>query len=103
MKKILVLVNDAITILHFRGELIERLVDCGYEVLVSVPVNTRNNEIEQLGARIIETKLSRKGKNPFQEIKLYNTYKRLLKKESEFIYQIKNIYIINSKKESEFT
>ncbi len=96
MKKILVLVNDAITILHFRGELIERLVDCGYEVLVSVPVNTRNNEIEQLGARIIETELSRKGKNPFQEIKLYNAYKRLLKKEKPDLvlsYTVKpNVY-----------
>lgn len=80
MKKILILVNDVTTIMQFRTELIRALVTTGNEVLVSVPKSERNNEIEELGATVIETKASRHGTNPLEDFALYLNYRKLLKK-----------------------
>ena len=79
MKKILILVNDVTTILQFRCELVSALINEGHEVLVSVPKHERTKEIEKLGAKVIETEVSRHGKNPFKDLKLLRNYKKLLK------------------------
>lgn len=79
MKKILILANDVTTIVQFRKELIKALVDAGNKVLVSVPDHPRNAEIEELGASIVESKASRHGKNPFQDIALLLNYRKLIK------------------------
>ncbi len=79
MKKILILVNDVTTILQFRTELVLALVEAGNEVLVSVPKNERNIEIEALGASVIETNASRHGKNPLEDFFLYLNYRKLIK------------------------
>ena len=79
MKKILILVNDVTTVLQFRSELVRALVEEGHEVLVSVPKSDRIPEIEALGAKVMETEVARHGKNPLQDLKLLNNYKKLLK------------------------
>lgn len=79
MKKILILVNDVSTILQFRCELVKALIDEGHEVIVSVPKSERISEIEALGAKVVETKVARHGKNPFKDLKLLRDYKKLLK------------------------
>ncbi len=79
MKKILILANDVTTIVQFRKELIKALVDVGNEVLVSVPEHPRNAEIVELGATIVESKASRHGKNPLQDIALLLNYRKLIK------------------------
>lgn len=79
MKKILILVNDVTTVLQFRSELVRALVAEGHEVLVSVPKSERIPEIEALGAKVVETEVARHGKNPIQDLKLLNNYKKLLK------------------------
>ncbi len=79
MKKILILVNDVTTVLQFRCELVRALVAEGHEVLVSVPKSDRISEIEALGAKVVETEVSRHGKNPFEDLKLLSNYKKLLK------------------------
>ena len=79
MKKILILVNDVTTVLQFRCELVRALVDEGHEVTVSVPKSDRIPEIEALGAKVIETEVSRHGKNPIEDLKLLANYKKLLK------------------------
>ena len=78
MKKILILVNDVTTILQFRCELISALINEGHEVIVSVPKSERISEIEALGAKVVETKVARHGKNPFKDLKLLRNYKKLL-------------------------
>ena len=80
MKKILILANDVTTILQFRCELVTALVEEGHKVTVSVPRNDRIPEIEALGAKVVETEVARHGKNPFEDLKLLNNYKKLLKK-----------------------
>ncbi len=79
MKRILLLVNDITTVLQFRCELIRAFVEEGNEVIVSVPKNDRICEIEELGATVIETEVSRHGKNPFKDLKLRRNYKKLIK------------------------
>ena len=60
MKKVLILSNHFATIYKFRRELVEKLVEKGYEVVVSLPKGDDNKEIEALGVRIIETYVDRK-------------------------------------------
>ncbi len=79
MKKVLILANDVTTILQFRCELVTALVEEGHKVTVSVPKSERVSEIEALGAKVIETEVSRHGKNPFKDLKLLSDYKKLLK------------------------
>lgn len=96
MKKILILVNDVTTLLQFRCELVRALVADGNEVYVSVPKSDRIPEIEELGAKVIETDVARHGKNPFKDLKLLSSYKKLLrdlKPDIVFTFTIKpNVY-----------
>ena len=95
MKKVLILSNHFATIYKFRRELVEKLVEKGYEVVVSMPEGD-NKEIEALGVRIIETYVDRKSLNPIKDIKLFLDYLKIIKKEKPDIaigYTIKpNIY-----------
>lgn len=79
-KKILILANKYTTILNFRIEVVQALVENGYEVYVSVPNHERVVEIEAVGAKTIDTKLSKNGTNPFEDFKLMCTYIKLIKK-----------------------
>ncbi len=96
MKKVLILSNHFATIYKFRRELVESLIDKGYEVVVSLPDSDDNKEIEALGVRIVETYVDRKSLNPIKDIKLFLDYLKLIKQEKPDItigYTIKpNIY-----------
>ena len=81
MKKVLILSNHFATIYKFRRELVEKLVEKGYEVVVSLPKGDDNKEIEALGVRIIETYVDRKSLNPIKDIKLFLDYLKIIKKE----------------------
>ena len=96
MAKVLILANLAAGIYSFRNELLIRLVKEGYEVVLSVPDDTRDPEFETEGVRVVHTKISRRGMNPLRDLRLYVDYRQLLKKERPDIvltYTIKpNIY-----------
>ena len=79
-KRILILVNDIGTIYNFRRELAKRLIEEGYEVIVSVPEHPLCRALEDMGCKIEPITLSRHGTNPIDELKLYKEYKRLLKR-----------------------
>ena len=79
MRKLLILANDVTTILQFRCELVSALVAEGNEVTVCVPNSPRISEIEALGAKVTTVAVSRHGKNPLQDIKLYFAYRKLIK------------------------
>ncbi|GHU81181.1 capsular polysaccharide biosynthesis protein [Clostridia bacterium] len=80
MSKILILSNDNATIYNFRRELLKRLIDDKYTVVISVPDHERNKEFEEMGCTVEPTVLSRTGTNPINEVKLIGTYKKLIKK-----------------------
>lgn len=83
MKKVLILSNHFATIYKFRRELVEKLVEKGYEVVVSLPKGDDNKEIQALGVRIIETYVDRKSLNPIKDIKLFLDYLKIIKKKNQ--------------------
>ena len=95
-KKVLFLVNHDVVIYNFRLELVERLIDEGYEVHISSPYGERIDELKKLGAIYHDIKMDRHGMNPISELKLLKEYKNLideLRPNYVFGYTIKpNIY-----------
>lgn len=95
-KKVLFLVNHDVVIYNFRLELVERLLNEGYEVHISSPYGERIDELKALGAIYHEIKIDRHGMNPIEELSLLRNYYVLLKEVKPDIvlgYTIKpNIY-----------
>lgn len=94
-KKILILTNHSYMLWQFRRELIFKLMK-DYEVVISCPFVGHEKDFQKKGMRCIETKIDRRGINPFTDFRLLCTYRRLLKKEHPALvitYSIKpNIY-----------
>ena len=102
MKRVLLQGNSEIVIYNFRLELVERLINDGYEVFISFPNisgelgQKKIGYLVQLGCKYEPTEINRHGLNPIEEIKLYRHYKELynrVKPDIIFSYTIKpNIY-----------
>ncbi|WP_066055689.1 glycosyltransferase family 4 protein [Robertmurraya korlensis] len=94
-KKILILSNHFITLFNFRKELITKLVEEGHEVFISMPKDD-NDFFRDLGCKIIETPVDRRGINPVSDLKLILRYIKIMlsvKPDIIFSYTIKpNIY-----------
>ncbi|WP_317326666.1 glycosyltransferase family 4 protein [Turicibacter sanguinis] len=95
-KRVLILSNHFITIYNFRKELIQCLIDEGHEVTLSIPYSQDNQYFIDLGCKIVETKVNRRGLNPIEDLKLLVNYIRIMKEVKPdiiFSYTIKpNIY-----------
>lgn len=96
MKKILFITNHSYMFWQFRRELVESFLDSGWEVLIATPFAGHEKDLEDLGARVIETKLERRSVNPLGELKLISFYRNLIRNEKPSLvitYSIKpNIY-----------
>ena len=79
-KKILILTNSDSGLYDFRKEVLERLVQEGYEVIVSVPEGNYRQRIEDLGCILIPTSVNRRGMNPIKDGKLFLTYRKLIRR-----------------------
>ena len=94
--KILFLVNSDMGLYDFRWELVEELIEKSNKVYISSPYGEKIEDFKLLGCEFIETKISRHGTNPFEDIKLLKFYKKIIKRlkpEIVFTYTIKpNIY-----------
>lgn len=77
--KILILANYDVGLYKFRKELLEAFRDAGHEVYASLPKGKFEQQIKDLGVHYIETEVNRRGTNPFEDLKLYNTYKKMAK------------------------
>lgn len=95
-KKLLILANHFATIYKFRKELVSKLVEEGYDVVISLPFSQDIEKIKNLGVRVIDTKVDRKSLNPIKDLKLLNNYRKIIKEEQPDLvlaYTIKcNIY-----------
>lgn len=76
---ILILSNNASGLVSFRVELIEKMIEIGYEVYVSVPRDKYAEQLEKNGCIVLETKLSRHGINPIAELSLLRFYKKIVR------------------------
>lgn len=96
MKTVLFLVNHDVVIYNFRRELVERLLEERYEVIISSPYGERIELLKNMGCKYREIKFDRHGINPIAEFKLIKYYKELIKEikpDMVFSYTIKpNIY-----------
>ncbi len=94
--RILILTNHSGGLYSFRRELMSALIDRGHTVYASVPDNGQLDELKALGVRLVITPVDRRGKNLLKDIKLYRTYRRIIretKPELILTYTVKpNVY-----------
>lgn len=94
--KVLILANNDVGLYNFRRELIEKLIQERHEVYISLPKGERVEKMVKLGCEFLETKIDRRGTNPFKDFKLLLRYNKILNKINPDIvltYTIKpNIY-----------
>lgn len=94
-KKIMILTNHSYMLYRFRRELIEKLMQ-NNEVVLSMPFVGHHDDFVNMGLRCIETKMERRGINPFTDFSLMRFYKKMLKEEKPDLvitYSIKpNVY-----------
>ena len=95
MSNILIITNHSYMLYRFRLELIQELMKA-HEVVLSMPFVGHEDDFKALGIRCIETDVDRRGINPKTDLKLFSTYRKLLKDEQPdmvITYSIKpNIY-----------
>lgn len=95
-KRVLILVNHDVVIYNFRRELVERLLEEGFEVFISSPYGERIDELINMGCRYLEVNFNRHSLNVYQEWKLLRYYKKVIKSVDPSVvltYTIKpNIY-----------
>lgn len=93
--KALIITNHSYMLYQFRRELIQKMQE-NYEVVISMPFVGRENYFQEMGYHCIETEIDRRGINPITDLKLLNTYSKMIKKEKPDLvitYSIKpNIY-----------
>lgn len=99
MKKVLILANAVGGLYYFRYELIEEMINKGYQVYFAVPdeiEDDRTKELLQLEANYIKIKVSRRGVNPIEDLKTFLEYIKIIrqiKPDVVLTYTIKpNVY-----------
>ncbi len=77
---ILVLTNSIAGLHSFRKELIKTIIDSGFDVYISEPDDDlRAQYFTSIGCNILKTNMSRRGKNPFTDLKLLLVYLRIIR------------------------
>ncbi|WP_418417747.1 sugar transferase [Blautia sp.] len=94
-KKFLIVTNHSYMLWQFRHEVIEELLTQG-EVVISTPFVGHEDDFRNIGCKLIETTIDRRGINPVRDLKLYWNYFKQIKNENPAMvitYSIKpNIY-----------
>lgn len=94
--KIVILANNSGGLYGFRKELIETFVEKDNSVVALTPFDDMVSELKNIGIKLIETPIDRRGINPIKDISLYHKYKKklkILKPDLVITYTIKpNIY-----------
>ena len=96
MKKAVMLINDTTYAFNLRGAIIEKLVSEGFEIVIVGQLLKHQDKLKSLGAKLIGVETGRHGTNPFSDLQLMHTYKKILKAEKPdavLTYNIKpNVY-----------
>lgn len=80
MKKIVFIVNHDVVIYNFRKEMVEEMLDSGYEVSIISPKGNRIDILEKMGCKFVEVDVDRHGINPIKDLFLINKYIKILRK-----------------------
>lgn len=96
MSRILFLVNEDVVIYNFRLEVVQKFLNIGEEVYISCPYGPKLKILEEMGAKIEDINIDRRGTNLLNDTKLIREYKKLInniKPDFVFSYTVKpNIY-----------
>lgn len=96
MKRILILSNHSFMLWQFRRELIGAMIAKGMDVTVGVPFGEHIEDFRNLGCRMVDIPVDRRGINPLRDLGLFFRYWQLLRSEKPDMvvtYSIKpNIY-----------
>ncbi len=79
MKSVLILANHDVGLYNFRAELIEQLIQQGFDVHFSVPFGEKVHLIEKMGAIYHPAVINRRGRNPLQDLALFFHYLGLIR------------------------
>ena len=81
MSKIMLISPKDYNFFNFRSEMILKLRDLGYEVLLVCPYGEKIDYFTKRGCRFINISMDRRGTNVLKDLKLVKAYYELLKKE----------------------
>lgn len=93
-KRVGMVVNEAWNMYNFRGGLIKKLIQEGYEVVVIAPTDKFDEKLKSLGAKVVDVQINSKGTNPMEDLKLIFALRKIYKREKldiVFNYTIKPI------------
>ena len=94
--RILIATNHSYMFYRFRKELVETLMQ-EHEVILSTPFVGHEDDLQDMGLRCINTEIDRRSINPFKDMKLIKTYRKMLDEiqpDLVITYSIKpNIYM----------
>ena len=94
--KITIIANNSNGLYLFRRQLISALMEKGHEVTALTPFDTDVDNLQNLGAILVETPIDRRGTNPVRDYALLKLYKKELKRiqpDLAITYTIKpNVY-----------
>lgn len=79
--KVIIISPKNRTAYNFRGDLIKKIVDFGYEVIVTGPNQDNLDKILELGARFCEIPMNKNGVNPLKDLSYQKALYRLFVKE----------------------
>lgn len=80
-RKILLLLNDTAYAYRFRRELVQKLISEQYEVVAVCALQMYQEEIRDMGCRLIGVENDRRGKNPLKDLWLFMQYARIIHRE----------------------
>jgi len=93
--KILIITNHSYMLYQFRREFIKKLLK-DYEVVISTPYMGHEDDLKEMGCKVIDTYVDRRGMNPIKDYKLLKKYVGIIQEEKPdkvITYSIKpNIY-----------
>ena len=94
--RILIATNHSYMFYRFRKELVEALMQ-EHDVILSTPFVGHEDDLQAMGLRCIDTEIDRRSINPFKDMKLLKTYRKMLDEiqpDLVITYSIKpNIYM----------
>ncbi|MBR3811307.1 MAG: glycosyltransferase family 4 protein [Agathobacter sp.] len=76
-KRVLILVNRDFVIYNFRLELVQVLLEQGYEVCICSPEGPKLSKLIEMGCEYIPISMQRRGTNPFRDIQLMKDYRKI--------------------------
>ena len=69
------------TAYNFRGDLVKKIINAGYKVVITGPNRDNVDKVEELGARFVEIPMNKNGVNPLKDFAYMNALRKLFKRE----------------------